>query len=105
MIVFASSVKLMKSPAMVQGFAQAGFPEHLVLTVGMIELLCAVIYLIPRTAVLGAILMTGLMGGATATNVRVGDPSTAITVTIGVLVWIGLFFRNSALRELIPVRS
>ena len=105
MILFASSVKLMKAPAVVQGFAQAGFPEHLVLTVGIIELLSAVIYLIPRTSVLGAILMTGLMGGATATNVRVGDPSMAITITIGILVWVGLFFRNSGLRELIPVRS
>ncbi|HEY6349998.1 MAG TPA: DoxX family protein [Candidatus Angelobacter sp.] len=105
MILFASSVKLVKAPAVVEGFAKQGFPEHLVIVVGIIELLCAVIYLVPRTAVLGAILMTGLMGGATATNVRVGDPSLIVTLLLGILAWAGLFLRNERLRKLMPLRS
>ncbi|MGC2800244.1 MAG: DoxX family protein, partial [Candidatus Acidiferrum sp.] len=64
-----------------------------------------IVYVIPRTAVLGAILMTGYLGGATATNVRVGDPSYIITVTLGVLVWAGLFLRDARVRALIPLRS
>ncbi|HEY6253771.1 MAG TPA: DoxX family protein [Candidatus Angelobacter sp.] len=104
-ILFGSIVKLIKAPAVVQGFAKAGFPEHLVIVVGIIEFLCVVIYLIPRTAVLGAILMIGLMGGATATNVRVGDPSMIITLLFGILVWAGLFLRKAELRALIPLRS
>lgn len=105
LILFASSVKLVKAPAVVEGFAKAGFPEHLIIVVGVIELLCVLVYLIPRTSALGAILMVGLMGGATATNVRVGDPSLVITVALGVLVWLGLFLRNHEVRELVPLRS
>ena len=87
------------------GFAKQGFPDHLVIVVGIIELLCAVIYLVPRTAVLGAILMTGLMGGATATNVRVGDPNLIVTLLLGILAWAGLFLRKAELRKLMPLRS
>lgn len=103
LILFASSVKLVKAPAVVEGFAKAGFPEHLIIVVGVIELLCVLVYLIPRTSALGAILMVGLMGGATATNVRVGDPSVVITVALGILVWLGLFLRNHGVRELVPL--
>lgn len=105
MILFAAGVKLMKSPAMVEGFAKVGFPEHLVIVVGTIELLCAIIYLIPVTTVFGAILMAGLMGGATATNVRAGDPSMAVTVALGILAWLGLFLRYNNLRALVPLRK
>jgi hypothetical protein len=62
------------------------------------------VYVIPSTAVLGAILMTGYLGGATATNVRVGDPSYIMTVLLGVFVWGGLFFRDARVRALIPFR-
>ena len=62
------------------------------------------VYLIPRTAVLGAILMTALMGGATFTNIRVGDPNYVTTIILGVMVWAGLYVRDSRLRDLIPVR-
>ena len=105
MILFASSVKLMKAPGVVEGFAKAGAPEHLILIVGLIELFCVVVYVIPRTAVLGAILMAGLMGGATATNVRVGDPSMVITILLGVLAWLGLYLRNPHVSALVPVRK
>lgn len=105
MILFASVVKLIKSPAVVEGVAKAGFAENLIIVIGLIELLCVVIYVIPRTSVLGAILMTGLMGGATATNVRVADPSMVITVVLGILAWAGLFLRNHQVRALIPLSS
>jgi hypothetical protein len=103
-ILFAAVVKLTKAAPVVQGFAQFGFTERMVVPIGLIELVCAVIYLIPQTAVLGAILMTGLLGGATVTNMRVGDPSSIVTVTLGVLVWGGLFLREKRLQALIPIR-
>jgi len=105
LIVFAAIPKLLMVPPMVEGFQRAGFAEHLIPTIGVIELACAVIYLIPRTRVLGAILMTGLMGGATATNVRIGDPSMIVTVVLGVLAWGGLFFSDERVRALLPLRS
>jgi hypothetical protein len=63
------------------------------------------VYLIPRASVLGAILMTAYLGGATATNVRVGDSSYMATVVLGVLVWGGLYLRDARLRALLPLRS
>jgi hypothetical protein len=70
----------------------------------MLEVGCAIVYLIPRTAILGAILMTAYLGGATATNVRVGDPSFIAPVLAGVFVWAGLYLRDRRLSELIPAR-
>ena len=87
LVLFASVVKFMKAPAVVQGMAHVGFSEHLILPVAVIELLCVVVYLIPLTSVLGAILMTGLLGAATALNVGVGDPSYPIPIVLGMLVW------------------
>jgi hypothetical protein len=105
LILFASIPKVLKAASMVEGFRQYGFPEQTVVVVGIIELACTVIYLVPRTRILGAILMVGLMGGATATNVRVGNPSWVVTVTLGVLVWLGLYLRDVRLRALIPVAT
>jgi DoxX-like family len=105
LILFGAIVKLMKTPAVVQGFAPHGYPEHLVVVVGIIELTCTIIYLIPQTSVLDAILMTALMGGATDANLWVGNPTCVVTVVLGVLVWGGLFFRDPRLRALIPLRK
>lgn len=104
LMLFASIAKLVKAPSVVEGLAQFGYPEHLVVTVGTVELACTVIYAIPRTSVLGAILLTGLLGGATATNVRVSNPSFILPVILGVLVWAGLFLRDERVRALIPRR-
>lgn len=104
LMLFASIAKLVKAPSVVEGLAQFGYPEHLVVTVGTLELACTVIYAIPRTSVLGTILLTGLLGGATATNVRVGNPSFILPVILGVLVWAGLFLRDERVRGLIPRR-
>jgi hypothetical protein len=104
LMVFSAAMKLIKAAPVVQGMPRYGYPESLIVIIGMLELLSCIIYLIPSTAVLGAILMTGYLGGATATNVRVGDPSYIMTVLLGVFVWGGLFFRDARVRTLIPFR-
>jgi hypothetical protein len=104
MLLFAGTMKLIKAVSMVQGLVQHGYPENLVVIIGILELACTVVYLIPRTSVLGAILLTAFLGGATATNVRVKDPSFVFPVIFGVLLWAGLFLRDERLRALIPVR-
>lgn len=105
LVLFGAVVKLMQLPSVIEGFQQAGFPPSTVLPVGIIEVCCTVVYLIPRTRFLGAILMTGLLGGAVATNVRIGDPTWILPALCGVLVWGGLFLRDESLRALIPARS
>jgi hypothetical protein len=75
------------------------------LLVGIVELVCVVVYVIPRTSVLGAILLTGYLGGATATQVRLEDPWFFFPIGVGVLVWGGLSLRDDRLRALIPLRS
>ncbi|HKV60677.1 MAG TPA: DoxX family protein [Candidatus Acidoferrum sp.] len=105
LLLFSGVMKLMKPAPVVQGFAHFGYPESLIIGIGILEVACTIVYLIPRTAMLGAILVTGYLGGATATNVRVGDPSSYITVILGVLVWAGLYLRDDRLAALIPLRS
>jgi hypothetical protein len=104
LLLFSGVMKLMKPAPVVQGFAHFGYPESMALSIGILEIACTVVYLIPRTSVLGAILVTAYLGGATATNVRVGD-SFFVPVLVGVLVWGGLFLREDRLRALIPLRS
>ena len=104
LLLFSGSMKLLKVPAVIVGMAHYGYPEHLILGIGVLEVGCTIVYLIPRTAILGAILMTGYLGGATATNVRVGDPSFIGPVLAGVFVWVGLYLRDARLIALIPVR-
>jgi uncharacterized membrane protein YphA (DoxX/SURF4 family) len=105
LLLFSGVMKLMKPPSVLQGFAGYGYPESLLVVIGLLEIACTVIYAIPRTSILGAILLTGYLGGATATNVRVGNPAFIMTVILGVLAWVGLFLRDDRLRALIPLRS
>jgi hypothetical protein len=105
LILFGSVLKLMKTASVIEGFARSGVPEKLILPVGLIELTCVVVYLIPRTAVLGAILMTGLLGGATITGLRIADPTYPMPVILGMMAWGGLYLRDVRLRELIPLRK
>ena len=105
LILLGSVMKLMKHPSVLEGFARAGLPERLIVPVGLIELMCVVVYLIPRTSVLGAILMTGLLGGATITTLRIGDPTYPMPVILGMLAWGGLYMRDRRLRALIPLRQ
>ncbi|SRR5579863_5958077 len=105
LMLFSAVLKLIKAAPVVQGFPKYGYPESQIVMIGVLELISCIVYLIPRTAILGAILMTGYLGGATATNVRVGDPSYIMTVILGVMVWGGLYFRDPRVRALIPLRG
>jgi len=103
-VLFGSVVKLIKVEGVEEGFRQAGFPEQLIVTIGIIELVCTLTYMIPPTRVLGAILMTGLLGGAVATNLRIGNPGWILPVLVGALVWGGLLLRDPSLRALVAGR-
>ena len=105
MLVFSGVMKLMKPAAVVEGFARFGYPESVILAIGILELACTVVYLIPRTSILGAILVTGYLGGATATHLRVGDSAFFVPAVLGALAWGGLFLRDKRLRALLPLRS
>lgn len=105
LVLFGSVVKLMKTAPVLEGFARAGIPERLIIPIGIIEMICVIVYVIPQTAVLGAILMTGLLGGATITTLRIADPTYPMPVILGMLAWGGLFLRDVRLRELIPIRK
>ena len=99
--------KLVKPAPVVEGTIQLGYPESVLLGLGIVLLACTVLYVIPRTAVLGAILLTGYLGGAIATHVRVGSPffsHTLFPVYVALLIWGGLYLRDQRLRALIPVR-
>ncbi len=105
MLLFAGGMKLTKSAAVIQGFAQYGYSDHLIVVIGTLEIACTIVYLIPSLSVIGAILMTAFLGGATASNVRIGNPSYVITVVLGILVWAGLYLRDARMQALIPLRE
>jgi len=92
------------SKEVAEGFEHLGWPLRYALALGIVELACALLYAIPQTAVLGAILVTGYMGGAIATHVRVGD-NFVIQALIPILAWLGLFLRDPRLRALLPLRT
>jgi len=99
--------KLLKPTPVVEGTVQLGYPESVLLGLGIVLLTCTVLYVFPRTAVLGAILLTGYLGGAIATHVRVGSPLFShilFPVYVAVLIWGGLYLRDERLRALIPLR-
>ena len=103
-LLMSGIMKLMKPPELVEGFAKLGWPDNLALGLGIVELTCTILYAIPRTAVLGAILLTGYFGGAIATHVRIGEPFI-VQFLLGVMLWLGLYLRDARLRALIPLRS
>lgn len=103
MLLFSGVLKLLQPAFVVEGMTRLGYDERLALGLGLLELACTVVYVMPRTAVLGAILLTGYLGGATATHVRLGDPFFA-PVILGMLVWLGLYVRESRLQALLPLR-
>jgi hypothetical protein len=87
----------------VEGMTKFGYSASLAPWVGLTLLICTVLYLIPRTSVLGAILITGYLGGATATQVRVGDPWWLFPVMFGALAWLGLWLCYAGLRQWVPL--
>src|SRR4051794_485126 len=102
-MAMSGAMKFTNSPQLVEGFEHLGWPTKLAVALGILELTCTLLYSIPQTSVLGAILLTGYLGGAIATHVRLGEP-VYVHVAIGVLVWLGLFLRDARIRQLIPLR-
>ncbi len=102
-LLFDSVIKLLRLAPALEGTVRLGFPATLVLPIGIILLVCVIVYVIPRTSVLGAILLTGYLGGATATQLRVQDPWFLFPVALGVLIWAGLYLRNYRIRTLLPL--
>jgi hypothetical protein len=105
MLVMSGIMKLTHNPKVIEGFGKFGYQESALTTIGVIEVLCALVYAIPQTSVLGAVLVAGYLGGATATHVRLGDPSWIGPVLLGILAWIGLWLREPRLRQLAPIRK
>jgi hypothetical protein len=106
-LLFDGVTKLFKPAFVVEATVRLGYPERVIVGIGVVLVLCTVLYLIPRTAVLGAILVTGYLGGAVATHVRAERSWFEIVFPIifGVLVWAGLVLRDERLRALIPLRD
>jgi len=97
---FSAVMKLIVVSDVVKGMSHLGLPESLIRPLGVIELLCVVVYLVPQTAVLGAILFTGYVGGTIITHLRVGEP-VYLNIILGLLIWLGLYLRRPRLRELL----
>ena len=105
MLVMSGGMKLSHSAQVVEPFTtKFGFAESSLTPIGLLELTCVVVYLVPRTAVLGAILLTGYLGGAVVTHLRIGEPFFA-PVILGILAWVGIFLRDERLRALLPLRK
>jgi len=105
MLAMSAVMKFMPpSKEVTEGFEHLGWPMRLAFGLGILELSCALLYAIPQTAVLGAILVTGYMGGAIATHLRVGD-NFVLQALIPILAWLGLFLRDPRLRALLPLRT
>jgi len=104
LLIFSASGKFFKPDGMEANIEQLGWKMSQMTGLGILEAVCVILYLIPRTAVLGAILLTAYLGGATATHVRIGDPFI-IPVIAGMLIWLGLYLRDPRLRALVPLRS
>ncbi|HQR36591.1 MAG TPA: DoxX family protein [Blastocatellia bacterium] len=104
LLLFSGLMKVTKRPEVIEGFAKFGYQERVIVGIGVLEIACTILYLIPRTSVLGAILVAGYMGGAAATHLRLGEP-VILQVLLAVLAWGGLYLRDARLRALIPVKS
>ncbi len=105
-LIVDGGMKVMKAPVVLQATAELGYPVSSVFGIGVTLLLCTLLYLIPRTSMLGAILPTGYLGGAVATHVRVGSPlfsATLFPVYFGAMIWGGLYLRDARVRALVPI--
>lgn len=102
-LVGGSSWGIIKHAEMAPEIARMGYPEGIGIKISITCIICALIYAFPRTSILGAILLTGYLGGATATHVRIGEPFF-FPILVAVLAWGGIFLRDERLRALIPLR-
>ena len=103
MMIFSAAMKLANSPEVAKELVgRLGYPEDVTVVLGVVELACVVLYLFPRTAILGAVLLTGYLGGAVATHVRIHD-NFIPPVIGGVLVWLAMYLRDARIRALLPL--
>jgi DoxX-like family len=106
-LLLDGAMKLVKPAVVVDATVKLGYPESTIIPIGLVLIVCTILYLIPTTAVLGAILLTGYLGGAVATHVRVGESlfSIIFPVIFGVMLWLALSLNDPRLRALLPLRS
>lgn len=103
LLIFSAVMKFSGSPQLSEGFKHLGWPEKFAVALGVLELSCTLLYLFPPTAILGAILLTGYLGGAIATHVRI-EEGFIPQALLGVALWLGLFLREARLRAILPLR-
>lgn len=101
---FSAAMKFVGGAEVKEGMAHLGLPESMTIPLGILEAACTVIYLIPATSVLGAILLAGYMGGAICTHWRVGDPFVG-QIAIALVIWLAIYLREPRLKALIPLRK
>jgi hypothetical protein len=106
-LTFDAVIKLLRIPAVVEAFGRLGVPLSLAPGIAILALVCTAVYAVPRTAVLGAVLLTGYLGGAVATQVRAGSGAFEVIfpIIVAALVWGGLFLRDDRLRAFLPLRA
>jgi hypothetical protein len=104
-LLWAGVMDLIKAPSVVQGMVKYGYPESSIVGIGIALLLGVALYILPHTSVLGAIVLTGYLGGAVSTHVRAGDPVGRILfpLVFGLLIWGGIYLRDVRLRALLPL--
>jgi hypothetical protein len=102
--VMSAGMKFAGIPAVVEGMAHFGWPQTMIFTLGILEAGSVLLYLIPPVSILGGIVLTGFLGGAIATHLRIGE-AVYVHVLLGLFIWGGLYFRNPRLRDLIPLRK
>jgi len=105
-LTFDSVLKVLSLRPAVEGTIALGYPVELVQWIGIAELVCLVVYLVPRTSVLGGLLLTGYLGGAVATHVRISSPLAThvlFPIYVAMVLWLGLYLRDQRLRQLLPL--
>ena len=104
-VLSSATWKLTRNPWYVREFTRIGWPESALTLLAFLQLGCIVLYVIPQTAVLGSVLLTGYLGGAIATYVRMGEPyPVLVPLSTSVIAWIGIYLRDARLRSLLPFR-
>ena len=104
LLAMSAAMKLVGGREVIEGFARMGLPESLRVPPGVLELVCVLVYVFPATSVMGAILLTGYVGGTIVTHLRIGEP-VVFQIALGLLVWLGLYLRESRLKSLLPLRT
>jgi hypothetical protein len=104
-LLFMTGFGLLKPEMSRQGMRDMGYPESVGMPITIAFLVSTLLYAIPRTSILGAILLTGYFGGAIATHVRLGQPTFVVGLSIAVLAWLGIYLRDGRLRALLPLRT